>query len=153
MDRAIQGSQSAVVSLLPETLRQPGYVYQFYAYNADFLPLAANATQQVNVTIQSDADFVIVFATGIVTSVDNGTLLPFVPQLVMLRDTASGIQLMQDNTHYNLVYGDAQNPALFTVPFYLRAGSTLQVQHQNLSNTAVNVRLAFQGFRAVPGRR
>lgn len=142
---------SGLLALLPPQLRR-NRINQFYVYNADFLPLVGNATTTVNVAIQSDADYVICFAMGVVTDVANTTVLPFVPQLVQLRDTAAGNYLSQSPVHYNMVYGDASNPGIFSVPYFLRAGSTLQVQHQDLSGTNSNVRLAFCGFRSVPVR-
>lgn len=142
---------SGLLALLPPQLRK-NRINQFYIYNADFLPLLASATDTKNIAVQSDADFVICFAMGVVTDTTDATVVPFVPQLVQLRDTAAGNFLSQSPVHYNMVYGDASNPGIFSVPYFLRAGSTLQVQHQNLVATNRNVRLAFCGFRSVPVR-
>jgi hypothetical protein len=148
---AQQAPVSGLLALLPPRVRDD--VRSFYIYNADFVGatvLAASATRTTNVTIQADADFIVMFAMAIVTDVTDLAFVTSVPQLVMLKDTASGSFLMQSPTHFNLVYGDAQNPGIFSQPYYLRASSTLQVQHQNLEATARNVRIAFAGFRSVP---
>lgn len=126
-------------------------VKRFYGYVTEFLTLGASATATNQIGIQADTDFIITYATCIVTDSTNLIQLPFIPQLVQLQDAAAGSNFFLLPEHAMNVYGDAANPGIFAVPYVMRASSTLSVQHQNLEATARNVRCAFQGFKSWPG--
>lgn len=143
---------SGLLSLVPQQL-VVGRILSFYGYTFQFVGsnvLAASATGTANVGIQTDADFIVVFAGCTVTSTDDATQLGYVPQLVLLTDTGAGSQLTQTSVMYDQIYGNAQNPGIFNVPYPMRGGSTMQVTHQNLEAVNRNVRGVFQGFRSVP---
>jgi hypothetical protein len=123
----------------------------FFGYVTEFLTLGASATVTNSVTIQGDSDFIITYATAIVTDSANTTQVSFPPQLVQLTDAAAGVNFFLLPEHFLNVYGDAQNPGIFSDPIVMRAATTLQVQHQNLEAVARNVRCAFNGMRSYPG--
>lgn len=126
-------------------------IKNFYAYVTEFLPLSASTTATNVITIQSDSYFVILYATITETTTDNATLLPFNPLLVNLTDSSSGAAFTSLPIHANNLFGDAQNPGIFTVPYIMRPGASLSVQVQNLEAVNRNVRIAFVGFKSVPG--
>lgn len=130
---------------LPAGLRERAR--DFFAYTIDFIPLAATTTTTQDVNIQSDSDFVIGAAVATVTDTANTTRLAFVPQLVQLFSAASGRNLFSGATHFENIFGTAQEPAIWPIPKLLAAGSTFSAQLQNLEATARNVRLAFLGFK------
>lgn len=125
-------------------------IKEFYGYPADFLPLAASATEQRNISIQADADFILCYAVLTATAEDNITPLAFRPALVQLTDASSGSDLMQAPTHAENVFGSAMQPGILAIPYYLRANSTLRVTLQNLEATARNYRCMMYGFRNWP---
>jgi hypothetical protein len=118
-----------------------------FAYVADFLPLTASLTQTQPISIQSDSDFVIVAGVAVVTDTANAVRITFVPQLVQLQDQGSGRNLFSSQTHFNNVFGTAEEPAYWPQPKVLIRGSTFAVQLQNLEATNRNVRIAFMGFK------
>lgn len=122
----------------------------FFAYTFSFNPLTASAEQTQNISIQNDSDFLIIFGTCTVTDTLNTTRLTFVPQLVQLRDSGSGRELFDQSTHFHNVYGTAEEPAYWSFPKLLRAGSTFSVRHTNQEATDRNVRGAFHGFKVFP---
>lgn len=134
-----------LISRIPAKLRP--YLKDFFAYSANFIPLAANATQTQQIQIQNDSYFIIVAASGVVTDVANTTQITFVPQLVQLKDTGSGREFFDTQVHYHNVYGTAEQPAVWAWPRLLKAGSTFSVQHQDLEGQNRNVRVTFQGFK------
>lgn len=138
-----------VLSTLPPQFRWTRKT--FFGYTTDFLTLGASATVSNSIAIQGDSDFILSYATSIVTDSTNLIQLSFVPQLVQLVDAAAGINFFLSPEHFNNVYGDAQNPGIFPTPIILRAATSMNVIHQNLEATARNVRCAFNGMRSYPG--
>lgn len=125
---------------------------EWFGYNVDFLPLAAlapAATQPLN--IQADADFIIMYATAVETDTTDAILQPFMPLLVNIKDQSAGAFFTANPVHANMFFGDAQNPGIFVVPYYMRAGTSMNITIQNLENVARNLRICFWGFRSDPG--
>jgi hypothetical protein len=124
---------------------------EFYSYGANFLPLAASGTQTQTISIQSDTDFILLYVVGVATQTDNVTPLAFRPVLVELKDNSTGSTLTQSPTHYENLFGNAMAPGIFSIPYFLRANSSLAVTLQNLEANDRNYRLSFMGFRSAPG--
>ena len=139
------------IAMLPPLMRDT--IKQYYAYTADFLPLTASLTATVPFTVEASTDFIVVALTGIVTDVGNTTFLSSVPQTVQIVDASTGMAWFNgiNGTHFNNVIGDAQFPYFMPLPYYLRANSTVNVTLTNLEAVNRNVRLAFHGFKSVPG--
>lgn len=136
------------------SLLQPQFRWtrkNFFGYGVEFLPLTASISSAQTVAIAGDSDFIITFAEAVTTTTDNLTLLPFAPQTVQLQDTAAGLAFFLLPVHYTLVYGDAQNPGIFSNPYVMRQATQLQVTHLNLEATNRNVRATFFGFKSYPG--
>lgn len=133
------------LGLLPKNLW--GRVKDLFAYTTQILPLAASATQSASVTIESDSDFLATYLTCTVTSLDEATLLSFVPQIVSITDQAAGRLFFSAPTHYVNVYGTAERPAYLSFPRLIKAGSTVSFTHQNLEATSRQVRIAMWGMK------
>lgn len=138
---AVMNAQNAIPSKFRSRLKD------YFAYCVDFTPLAANATSTQPISIQADSDFVVVAGAAVVTDTTNATRLTFVPQLVQLTDQGSGRQLFSIATHFQNVFGTAEQPAYWPQPKVLIRGSTFAAQLQNLTAVAANVRIAFLGFK------
>lgn len=138
-----------LLSLLPPNFRWT--LKNLYAYNTNFLPLTASQTQTNNIAIASDSHFIITYATCIVTDTANTTQISFIPQLVQLTDSSAQSNLFLSPVHAMALYGDASSPGVFAIPYIFSPGTTLGVQHQDLSGTSYNTRVAFFGFKSYPG--
>lgn len=149
MGTSVRPSARAMAAVMEENLppRLRQRARDFFVYTLDFLPLALSATATQEVQIQSDSDFVIGAAVAVVTDTANTTRLGFVPQLVQLFSSGTGRNLFSNPTHFENVFGTAQEPAIWPIPKVLPAASTFNAQLQNLEATARNVRLAFLGFK------
>lgn len=136
-----------LLSLLPPQFRMT-YKY-FGGYPANFLPLVASATQNVDFTVDKSTDFIITFANC--TTVDSTftTLQAFAPVLVNFRDSASTSTLFQSATHASNVYGSGPAPGLFPAPYVVQATVTLTTQHQNQVATNIYQYVVFSGFKSV----
>lgn len=138
------------LSLLPPQFR---WTYKTAIwYPTAFSTLGASATQQSPIQIDSQSHFILCFAGCIVTDTTFLIQLAFIPQLVQIMDSAGQTNLFQSATgiHANLVYGDAQNPGIFAVPYIFAPGGTLTVQHQNQEAVARQVYISFSGFKSYP---
>lgn len=120
---------------------------EYFVGGVTFLPLLASGTSSQDLRIDSDAFFLIVASTRIVTDVANTTFLSLAPELVTLIDSGSGRQLFSQAMHMEQIFGDAQDPYEWEYPKLMSPGSTLTVQLQNLEATARNVRLGFHGMK------
>lgn len=138
------------VQMLPPLMRDT--IKQYFAYTVDFLPLVLSAAATQPFTVDAQNDFICTHLTGIVTDVANTTLLQFVPETVQIVDASTGQAWFSgiNGTHFNNVFGDAQNPGFLALPYYLRANSTANISLVNLEAVARNVRLVFHGFKSVP---
>lgn len=126
-------------------------IKDFFAYNANFTPLAAGQSQTQTISIESSSDFILMMMSGVGTAVDNTTPLAFRPVTIDLKDNSSGNTLTQQPTHWENIVGDGRQPGVFAIPYYLKANSSLAVTLQNLdAANARNYRLSFFGFRSYP---
>lgn len=135
------------------SLLQPQFRWtrkNLFMYGCEFLPLTASIALTQTIGIAADSDFIITFADAIVTDTTNLIQLPFVPQLVQLTDSAAGMAFFLLPQHFNVVYGDAQNPGVWSSPYVMRQATSLLVAHTNLEATNRNVRCSFQGFKSYP---
>ena len=136
------------------SLLQPQYRWtrkNYFIYGVEFNTLGASATVVQTIGIAGDSDFIMTFANAICTDTTNLIQLPFVPQLVQLTDSAAGMAFYLIPQHFNVVYGDSNNPGVFPSPYVMRQATSLAVQHQNFEATARIVRTSFQGFKSYPG--
>lgn len=141
-------TQAGVMGWLPLAFQNT--VKEYFAYTTAFEPLAASQTASRSITIQSDTDFILLYATMVATTDDNLTPLPFRPALVQMRDGSDAADLFQTPTHVENVFGDAMQPGIFAVPYIFTRNSSIQVVLQNLEANDRIYRLAFHGFRSWP---
>lgn len=133
------------LDVIPPSMRNNAR--EFFVGVVEFLPLAASGSQANDLRIDSDAYFLILASTRIVTDVANTTFLTLAPELALLTDSGSGRFLTSSAVHVESLFGDAQDPYEWPYPKLMSPGSTLTVQLQNLEATARNVRLAFHGMK------
>lgn len=147
MSPAITPALNPFFGLLPPKLWKAPK--DFFMYSANFLPLAAGATQTTDIAIESDSDFLIV--AGVRTITDGATDLVFQaagPFTVVVFDNGSGRNLQNQAQHIENMFGTAELPAYWPFPKFVPRASTLSTTLQNLDATnAFNIRIAYFGFK------
>jgi hypothetical protein len=129
--------------------RANGYdvVYQPFHYGADFLPLAASATQSVTVLIDHDSDFIL--SNQQVAAFDvNGDNVGLPNVLCTITSDTSQRQLQSQAIPVISLFGTGQRPHLLFKPLLLPSKSSFTAKLQNLNPILVNVRLTFSGVKA-----
>lgn len=148
-------------AMLPEGMRNTPQgkprAMEYFAYGGELLPLAAGARNTQNVSIQNDADFVVVSAVARVSDpADETTVFPDPAVTVEIRDTSSGANWQNQPTPFGGVFsvtGTAAGGAAGlagTYPFFrvVKAGGSIASTFANLLGAqALNVRYAFRGFK------
>ena len=146
--------QNRLVSLISSKTIQPIP----YTYNAVYWvtgaanALAAGAVNvPVNVNIQADADFLILTQTydcNTANAARNSNSLVIPNASVILTDTGSGYQMMDQAVSVPNIFGSGQFPFVLPQPKLMPAKSTLQVLMSNYDAAAgYNIRLSFNGVK------
>ncbi len=130
-----------------------------YIYEAQALALAASATVTDVIQIEADSSFILekltyhTQAPAATALAANGlglvaaqTIIPAVA--IVITDTGSGRQLMQQPIPIPSLFGNGQLPFILPHPRLFMRNSTIQVTFTNLDATnAYTVRLAFIGYK------
>lgn len=131
-----------------------GRPFQDFQYTAAFqdanvIPALGVAT--VDIPIQTDGDFVALYATATaVTDAAPETVLAAVPLLVQVTDSGAGRNFFDRPTHANNVFGVGER-ALDRQPYwYLRKGGTVRVTVTNLQNAILRAWVTFVGLKVFP---
>ncbi len=119
----------------------------FFIYSATFTGLTAATTQQKNIPISDDSDFVILKTTF---WADDGVGSKFTPNtrlipnvLVLLTDTGSGRQLMDAAQPMYNFFGTAENPFIFPLPKLLKRRTVLQISATSQESAAATWRITY----------
>ena len=125
----------------------------FFVYSTTFTGLAQNTTQQKNIPISDDSDFVILKTTF---WIDDGVGSKFTPNtrqipnvLILMTDTGSGRQLMDTAQPVYNLFGTAENPFIFPLPKLLKRRTVLQLSasNQELAAATYRMTLSFVGVK------
>lgn len=123
----------------------------FYVYSSNFLAIAAGVTQTNSLIIQADSDFEIhklCFNCDIGGAVVTDSTRPIPQCTLLLVDTGSGRQLMNQGVDLATIFGNALEPFILSVPKKLRANTALSLALTNYSAaTTYNVRLSLIGAK------
>lgn len=128
-----------------------------FAYSIE-IDLNASVTTAGNFLVQNDSAFCITTTTYLATSQADAAIAEFqpfgsglttglVPVIIQLTDTGSGRILSDARIPIDSLFGTAQRP--FHWPSYklLDPSTTFQASAQNLSATAMTLRLVFHGYK------
>ena len=146
--------QNRIISLISsKTVQAIPYTYSaIYAVAGAANALAAGAANvPVNVNIQADADFLILTQTYDANTANGARnagnfVIPNVS--VILTDTGSGYQLMDQAVAVPALFGNGQFPFVLPNPKLLPAKATLQILATNYDAAAgYNLRLSFNGVK------
>lgn len=130
------------------------YFKRAFSYNILYNTIAGGATQPGSVQINNDSYFVIVQATADIWDATGNTtnLSPDVaPMTVVISDTSSGQNMMDQATPIGALFGTAKQPFVWQYRAnLLNPGGQLNVILANRLATAQRVQLTFSGFKVYP---
>lgn len=126
-------------------------IKDFYIYGVNFLNVSPGASPSQQLPIQADSDFElqkITFASDSAggTQTDSTRVIP--QCTLIITDTGSGRQLMNQAIDLTTFAGDGQNPFILLVPKIFRANTSINfVLHNYSSAQTYNVRLSLIGAK------
>lgn len=137
---------------------QSGCTLDPFFYHIDFTPATASTNTTGQFVVQSDAAFMILGTSYIVTDTSNaavanlqpfgsGGASSFSPFLITQMDQGAGRNLQNLPVEIDSVFGLGREPYVWRVPKILDQNSTYTVTVQNLSATDRNLRLTFHGCK------
>lgn len=149
-----EATRARLMDLLTAKVIQPiPYTYSavYYAAGAANALAAGAVNVPVNVNIQADADFLILNQTYMANTLNAaqaaGTFV-YPNGTVLLTDTGSGYQMMDQAVPITSIFGNGQFPYVLPNPKLMPAKSTLQVLASNLDAAAgFNLWLSFNGVK------
>lgn len=130
------------------------FAKDFFTYNVVFTTMAQNTSQTKNFTIQADSDFAwqkamfFVDISGAASQTAATRVLA--DATVLIVDTGSGRQLMDQAVSLTSLFGTAENPFILTQPKIFSARSNITVTVNNTEQSAVtyaSLHLAFVGTK------
>jgi hypothetical protein len=151
LEQALSGARSAYPFWFPPEARD--LAMDYFAYGADWEPLALSATQSRAIQINSDSAFMILSATMVETDTTNTVFFSNRPLLATIGTGGAALDLANTPIHVDNWFGTAEEPKYWDVPKILLPGTVLKVGLQNLEAVARNVRIAFHGFKLFKYKR
>lgn len=126
-----------------------------FSYNVLFNPINAGATLPGGFQVNNDSYFVIVQATADIWDAASGnttnTQPDVAPMTVVITDTSSGQQMMDQATPIGALFGSAKQPFVWQYRSnLLNPGGQLTVQLANRMASNQRVTLTFSGFKVYP---
>lgn len=124
-------------------------IKDYYVYGVNFLAVAAGATQTQTLAIQADSDFEVLkltFASNLNAAVQTANSETIPQASILIVDTGSGRQLMNQAIDLTTMFGNARNPFIIPTPKRFRANSAITFALTNYSTAEVyNIRLSLHG--------
>lgn len=144
---------AGIVNALETLLSAKSIVRKPFTYSTNFsnAVLTAGATITNNISIQSDAPFLIqaqaysadVAAAG---QTESSRIYPLAN--ILLTDSGSGVQLMNQSVPLVQIFGNGENPFILPEPYLLQARGNLTVQVNNRdASQAYNLFVSFIGVK------
>lgn len=131
-------------------------IKDFYIYGANFLAVAAGVTQTQTLNIQADSDFEVIklaYASDLAAGVQTDSTRTIPQCSILILDTGSGRQLMNQPIDFTTFFGNGQEPFILPVPKTFRANTSLSIALTNYSAAqSYNVRLSLIGSKIFGGR-
>jgi hypothetical protein len=118
-----------------------------FTYNVEILPTTASGSTTGTITINNDADFLLISLAGVVTTTNDATQITYVPATILFTDTGSGRAISNTPVAWNNAVGTAQEPVYLDYPKFLARSTGISIQYNALEATQRNVRIALRGFK------
>ena len=130
---------------------QPEFFRDFYIYGANFLAVAPAAAPSSSFAIQADSDFELqklTFASDLNAGVQTSSTITIPQCTILITDTGSGRQLMNQAVDLTTFFGNGENPFILSRPKIFKANTTINIVLTNYSAAQTyNVRLSFIGVK------
>jgi len=131
-------------------------IKDFFIYGANFLAVGAGLTQTVLLNIQADSDFEVqklCFASDLNAAAQTDATRTVPKCSLIILDTGSGRQMMNQAIDLTTFFGDGQNPFILPTPKTFRANTSVSLALTNYSAAEIyNVRLSLIGVKIFGGR-
>ena len=124
----------------------------FFIYGANFLALAPATTATQSISIQADSDFVVQKLTyhadiAGAAQTDSSQIIP--NATVIITDTGSGRQLMNQAINLTDFFGTGQSPFILPQPKIFRANTLISITVVSYEAAeTLNLRLSFIGVKS-----
>lgn len=112
-----------------------GKLVEFYTYSTEHLSVSAGASDTQNLRIQADSQFKIQ-KLSIIVDDDNDSIVAPANATILLKDTSSGRDLMNQEIHVGALFGDGELPFIMPTPKILPSQSILTVKFTNIDSSA-----------------
>ena len=136
----------------PQVVKLAGdfYVAKFFIYLANFVFPGAGGTVGQSITIDSDADFEMLYLTGNATGADATDQSGFITVLIK-EGSAGGITWMSDAVNMNNLLGTGQLPfPIGLIPQLLPKKRVYVITLASTSAQAVSAQICFVGYKLYP---
>lgn len=126
-------------------------IKDFFIYGSNFLAIAAGATQTNTIAIQADSDFELLklaYASDLNAAVQTDSTRTIPQCTLIILDTGSGRQLMNQGIDLTTIMGNGENPFILPIPKKFRANTALSLALTNYSAAQTyNVRISLIGAK------
>lgn len=120
----------------------------YFAFGVDIVPLGASGTVSKAIQVDQDGDFLLCELAGIATAVGAPqTLVSPVGVLISFLVGGSGRNLQSTAIHFENLFGSGELPHYLPYPKLLPRSSAVTITAQNLTATAMDLRLSLGGFK------
>lgn len=130
-------------------------IRDFYIYGTNFANIAAGATLTNIISIQADSDFEVQkmnFSSDLAAGVQTDSTRTIPQCSVVILDTGSGRQLMNQAIDLTTFFGNGLQPFILPMPKVFRANTALSIALTNYSAAQVyNVKMSFIGVKLFRG--
>lgn len=130
-------------------------IRDFYIYGTNFANIAAGATLTNIISIQADSDFEVQkmnFSSDLAGGVQTDSTRTIPQCSVVILDTGSGRQLMNQAIDLTTFFGNGLQPFILPMPKVFRANTALSIALTNYSAAQVyNVKMSFIGVKLFRG--
>lgn len=123
----------------------------FFIYGVNFLNIAPAAVALATINIQADSRFELhklTFASDLAAGVQTSSSITIPQCTLLVTDTGSGRQLMNQAVDMTTFMGNGQNPFIMSVPKIFLPNTTIQFVLTNYSAAQTyNIRLSLIGAK------
>ena len=130
-------------------------IRDFYIYGTNFANIAAGITLTNIIAIQADSDFEVQklnFSSDLAAGVQTDSTRTIPQCTVVILDTGSGRQLMNQPIDLTTFFGNGLQPFILPMPKVFRANTALSIALTNYSAAQVyDIKMSFIGVKIFRG--
>ena len=120
---------------------------EFYTYGVTFAALGNGQTAQNNILIEADSAFRVNKLSAAIAAGSQASTRGVPVGTIIIRDTGSGRQLMNQAIMISSLFGTGDNPFILPVPRLFAPRSTINFEVTNLSGADFTLQLSLHGAK------